>query len=145
MKKARFLIAATLFLHCILFTPSVSAAAAVPFTQSIQPLRYQTISVIQSTIELNNGIVTGRGTYAIRLDNPNVTLTVILEESTNTSDWHEADSWVFYRTEKSGGNSGTYSAKKNHYYRTKVILDVSDSKGHYIESGEVYSAIKFYY
>lgn len=142
MKKIALLLV-TLFSMTAFFTPTVSAGMLPPDKESFQILRYDQISSVMSTIEINNDTVTSSGSYSVRLSNPYIVLTIILEESFNASDWHEVKTWTFYRTTKNGSNTETYSAGNRCYYRTLVILDLYDSDKNYIESADIYSGIEF--
>ena len=142
MKKIALLLV-TLFSMTVFFTPTVSADMLFTYEETFQTLRYDQISSLMSITEINNDTITSSGSYSVRLNNPYIVLTIILEESFNCSDWHEAETWTFYRTTKNGSSSETYSAENRCYYRTLVILDLYDSNKNYIESAEAYSEIQF--
>ena len=142
MKKIALLLV-TLFSMTVFFTPTVNAGILSTYEEPFQILRYEEISLIKAVTYINNGTVTARGNYSVRLDNPYIVLTITLEESFNGSDWHEAETWTFYRTTKNGSSSETYSAENRCYYRTLVILDLYDSDKNYIESADIYSGIEF--
>ena len=145
-KMLAALLSISLFAN-VLLTLAVSADDSLADSHMVKivPMRYEEITAIVADIGLENGIVTSLGSYSIRLENPQVKLTVIVQESTNNLDWSDVDSWTFDLTTRRGHGSGEYSAKHKCYYRTKAILDVYTSNGTYIESGDVYSSSKFYY
>lgn len=109
--------------------------------------RYQEISYIVADISIKNGVVFSTGSYHVWLENPEVKLKVIVQESANGKDWEDVkserytislqrdDATILYK----------YKAIDRHFYRTKVVLDVYDSSGNYIESGDVCSNSKPYF
>ncbi len=110
---------------------------------TVQPY-YEEISYIIADISINNGFVAASGSYRVRLDNPKITMTITLQKSTNGTTWSTANYWGYKYTTDWGQNEGLFKAEEKNFYRTKVELDVYDSNGNYIESGDVYSSIVYY-
>lgn len=54
--------------------------------------RYQEISYIVADISIKNGVVFSTGSYHVWLENPEVKLKVIVQESANGKDWEDVKS-----------------------------------------------------
>jgi len=107
--------------------------------------RYEEISYITASISLNDGIILSSGSYHVRLENPQVKLKIIVQESANGTDWEDVRTVSFNKSTPRDSGSTVYAAIDRHFYRTKVVLEVYDSNGKYIESGETHSNSKPYF
>ena len=107
--------------------------------------RYQEISYIVADISIKNGVVFSTGSYHFWLENPEVKLKVIVQESANGKDWEDVKSERYTISLQRDDATILYKAIDRHFYRTKVVLDVYDSSGNYIESGDGCSNSKPYF
>ena len=107
--------------------------------------RFEEISYIAASISIKNGIVFSQGSYHVWLENPEIKLTVIVQESANGTDWEDVKSERFTGSTQRDDATILYKAVDRHFYRTKVVLDLYDSNGNYIESGDSYSNSKPYF
>ena len=122
----------------------VSAACSTTCVDDIALLRYEQIGNIVADIRFEDNFVYAIGSYRVRLTNPQVVMKITLQESSNGSSWQDKFSRTRTFTETASKEQDMYLPIKNKFYRVKVTVDVYYSNGTYIESAEVYSAIKLY-
>jgi len=125
--------------------PVLAADIDTEVGEPIIDTRYEEISYIKASISITNGVVISKGSYHVWLENPEIKLTVIVQESANGTDWEDVKSERFTGSTQIDEATILYKAVDRHFYRTKVVLDVYNSNGNYIESGDVCSGTKPYF